>query len=80
MVDMKPVVSGNIVAVGYDEAAGEMHVRFKGRPTVYVYPGVTKQTHDTVVNAVSVGAEFDRCVKKVVAKKLVRKVEPTIET
>lgn len=76
MVEMKAVVSGNIDAVGYDEAASEMHVRFRGKPTVYVYPGVTKYTYDTVVDATSVGVAFDHCVKKVVAKELVRKVEP----
>jgi len=79
VAEMKSVQSSNIDAIGYDEVASELLVRFKGKPTVYAYPGVTKETYDAVVSAPSVGAAFSALVKKVILPELVRKVEVIIE-
>ena len=38
MIDMKPVESSNIRAIGYDESKAELHVEFKGG--IYIYHDV----------------------------------------
>ena len=73
MIQLIPVTSTNIEAMGYDEAAGEMYVQFKSSPAVYVYPGVPKQVYEDVRAGNSIGVAFDAEIKKKVDKLLVRK-------
>ena len=55
MVDMEYVDSSNVEAVGYDEPAMELHVLFKGSPTVYVYQEVPQHVHEEFMMAPSKG-------------------------
>lgn len=58
-VELSPVDSSNIEAVGFDPDAGELHVRFKGGKT-YCYSGRTQAEHDALVQADSIGAHFHK--------------------
>ena len=63
MVDMQDVESSNIAAIGYDQEAQELHVLFKGRPTVYVYQDVPRELFNAMLCADSQGAYFNRMIK-----------------
>lgn len=60
--EMTPVDSTSIEAVGYDENAHELYVRFLGGRT-YVYSGVSTYTHDAFLSAPSKGSYLNREVK-----------------
>ena len=57
MVDMKPVDSSNVAAVGYEPDSNVLHVQFKngGR---YRYQGVSPAHHEDLIGAKSVGSHF----------------------
>lgn len=60
MVDMKPVDSSNVAAVGYEpgeKGEGVLHIQFKngGR---YRYQGVSPTHHEDLIGAKSVGSHF----------------------
>lgn len=57
MVDMKPVDSSNVAAVGYEPDSNVLHVQFKngGR---YSYEGVSPAHHEDLIGAKSVGSHF----------------------
>lgn len=60
MVDMKPVDSSNVAAVGYEpgeKGEGVLHVQFKngGR---YSYQGVSPAHHEDLIGAKSIGSHF----------------------
>jgi hypothetical protein len=62
MVDLVPVQSSNIEAVGYDPEQKTMSVRFKGG-NIYHYHDVEKDTHEALVGAKSVGSHFHANIK-----------------
>lgn len=62
--ELKPVVSSNIAAVGYDEENQTLFVQFKGRDTVYEHPGVPRLTYEIMMAAESIGSYYARNVKK----------------
>lgn len=68
---MLPVKSSNIAEIGYE--ANELRVQFTTSTYVYVYPGVTEETYQTILVAPSIGSAFHHLVKKVVPPSLVRK-------
>ena len=55
MIDMQPVTSSNIAAVGYDRESQTVQVEFIGGST-YLYKGVTESEFDNLRTAPSVGA------------------------
>lgn len=58
---MKPVKSSNILAVGYDPAARELHVQFKsGR---YAFADVPPEAAQKLETANSVGGHFHTEIK-----------------
>lgn len=57
MVEMHPVASSNIDAVGHDASKSEMHVRFKNGGT-HVFSGVDHTAFTLMRNAESVGKHF----------------------
>jgi kynureninase len=61
-MDMKPVKSSNIAAVGYDDGSQTMHVEFANGNT-YKYLGVEPGAHEAFVNADSVGNHFFRQIR-----------------
>lgn len=60
---MTPVTSSQLHSVGYDPAAGELHVAFKSNPTkVYVY-SATPEEHAAMMAATSIGSWFSKNIK-----------------
>jgi hypothetical protein len=61
-MDMQPVESSNIAAMGYDEEDKRLRVTFKSGAT-YDYLNVEPETHATVIGADSVGSAFHRLIR-----------------
>ena len=57
-----PVVSSNLVSVGYDEDAKILEIEFK-QNHVYQYKDVPKNIHEGLMNADSHGIYFHRNIK-----------------
>jgi hypothetical protein len=57
-VPLQPVKSSHIKAVGYDAAAGDLHVEFKDSHTPYIWHGVPAQTYSSMLAADSPGSFF----------------------
>lgn len=55
VITLQPVVSSNVVAVGYDSASKTLAVQFKGGAKVYYYAGVEPELHQQMMAAESVG-------------------------
>lgn len=58
-----PVKSSNIRAIGYDPTTREMHVEF-GSGGTYQYGGITPQQHQALTAAASIGRHFAREIQK----------------
>lgn len=56
-MDMKPVKSSNLEAVGYDEKERRLKVQFKKGGT-WVYEDVPAGVHESLMRAESVGRYF----------------------
>lgn len=65
MVEMQYVQSSNVECVGYDPDVMELHVRFLGGPTIYVYLNVPQQVFDEMMAAPSKGSYLHQCVKDI---------------
>jgi hypothetical protein len=61
-MELKPVKSSNIDAIGYEEASETLFVRFKGGGT-YKYTLVPRKTFDALEKAGSKGAFFNQVIK-----------------
>lgn len=64
MVEMNYVDSSNIEAIGHDNDAQELHVRFLSGAT-YVYHGVPKEVYENLMAAPSKGSFLNREIKRV---------------
>lgn len=64
MPEMIYVDSSNIEAIGYDDDAQELHVRFLWGG-YYIYQGVPRQIYDDIMLASSKGSFFNREVKNI---------------
>jgi hypothetical protein len=53
-IKLTPVASSNVEGIGYDEATKIARVRFKNGAT-YRYTGVSKELHESIMAAPSVG-------------------------
>lgn len=62
MIEMKPVLSSHILAVGHDADKNEMVVEFVDGATV-AYPGVPANIADRIATASSPGAALHALVK-----------------
>jgi hypothetical protein len=65
-MEMIPVGSSNIAAVGYDDESGELVVEFISGG-VYSYPGVTREVYDGLMSAPSKGRYFFQAIRGVYA-------------
>jgi hypothetical protein len=63
-MEMKPVQSSNIEAVGYDPDTQTLAVQFNGGG-VYHYAGVSAEAHKALVEAPSVGGHFHQHIRGV---------------
>ena len=61
-MDMIPVESSLIAAIGYDTEKKELYVEFK-KGGEYLYQGVTMPIYTALMEAVSVGSFFLRNIK-----------------
>ena len=61
-IEMIPVTSSNIEAVGYNEQTETLYVQFKGGK-VYSYERVPPYTYDELMAADSVGKFFNQFIK-----------------
>jgi len=61
-VELAPVKSSNLAAVGYDAAAKELHVQFKGKDgtvsKTYIHANVTPDQHAEFMKAESAGSHY----------------------
>lgn len=62
MAEMHFVDSSNIEAIGYDQAARELHVRFL-HGDMYAYHGVPEDIYDELMAAQSKGSYLNRVIK-----------------
>lgn len=72
-MDLKPVTSSNIEAVGYNPKTQELQVQFKGK-TVYAYDAVPEEVHSELMgDGTGIGGRFHRLIKeKFVTRKLTK--------
>jgi hypothetical protein len=61
-MDLKPVTSSSIQAVGYHEDSRTLHVRFHSGHT-YSYSNVDPEEHRALINAPSIGAHFSKHIR-----------------
>lgn len=61
-MDLKPVISSNIQAVGYDPESQTLHVQFKGGST-YAFAGVPPEHHSGLLDAESAGQYFHKHIR-----------------
>lgn len=61
-MELKPVKSSNIEAVGYDADKQELQIQFKGG-AVYAYDGVLPDDYEALKYAPSVGSHFHAKIK-----------------
>lgn len=63
-VEMNPVASSNVAAVGYDEEDHSLHVLFLNDRS-YVYSDVPFEVFQELLHAPSVGSYLNRAIKGV---------------
>lgn len=64
-IELVPVTSNQVKAIGYDEATKTLAVTFtRGIGAIYHYPDVSKETHDAFMQAESVGKFFGAHIQK----------------
>lgn len=61
-IEMQPVDSSNIAAVGYDADEMELQVKFKDGG-LYSYAEVTQQEFNNLLNSESVGRTFGATIR-----------------
>jgi hypothetical protein len=61
-MEMKPVDSSNIAAVGHDPATGTLAVAFRDG-NLYHYDGVSSEAHAALMQAESIGKHFHAHIK-----------------
>ena len=61
-MEMTPVASSNIEAVGFDEDLSQLHIRFHSGQT-YIYDGVPRDLFEDLMMAASLGSFFNREIK-----------------
>ena len=62
MIDLVPVQSSNIRAVGHDPEANELHVEFKNGGK-YVYHAISADQHKALIGAKSIGSHLHTVIK-----------------
>ena len=67
MPDMHAVESTNIESIGYNQFTKELHVRFKGRPIVYVYQDVPMPHFEDLMRSESKGQYLSAHIKGIYA-------------
>lgn len=72
-IELIPVKSRQVAAIGYDPEARALHVMFLSKGAyavpIYVYPDVSPETHTEFVGAESIGTYFGAHIKALPFKK-----------
>lgn len=64
-IELKPVESSQVKAIGYDDAIQTLAVTFtRGAGAIYHYPNVTKEIYDAFVASESIGKFFGQHIKQ----------------
>lgn len=74
-IQLEPVKSSQVEAIGYDAPTKTMRVRFKAGDT-YDYQNVSGQIHAQIVSAPSIGRAINQTLKKNPKAYPFRKIEP----
>lgn len=75
-MDLKPVKSTNIKAVGYDQDTSELQVEFQGGG-LYAYDSVPLDVYRDLTEAHSVGGYFHKNIKDVYKMRKLKSKEHT---
>jgi len=70
-MELTPVQSSNIAAVGYDNIKNCLYVQFKGKDTVYEYLGVPLETYEAMMTADSIGSFYAKNIRNVIKGQVV---------
>ncbi len=62
-MEMIPVRSSAIAAVGYDPNTGRMKIRFTSQGTTYDFCGVPQHIYNGLMAAASKGTYYDRVIR-----------------
>jgi uncharacterized membrane protein len=62
-MQLTPVKSSNLAAVGYDAIEQVLHIQFKGNETVYQKHGVPLEVYEAMMTADSIGSYYARNIK-----------------
>ena len=68
-MEMNPVTSGNVKAVGYDPASKTLRVEYKSGG-VYEWDGVAPERHAELMAAKSIGSHLNKNLNQPHARKL----------
>lgn len=69
-IDLHPVSSSQVKAVGYDASTRTLSVTFAhGIGSIYQYPDVSPETHAAFIGAESIGKYFGQHIKALPFKK-----------
>lgn len=63
-MQLTPVQSSNVAAVGYDAISNTLFIQFKGKDTVYTHHGVPVETYEQMMSAESIGSFYARNIRK----------------
>jgi hypothetical protein len=79
-IELAPVKSSQVAAIGYDAATKTLAVRFAhGAGAIYHYPDVEPETHAAFVAAESIGSYFGTHIKPLPFKKYPKPAEQQAE-
>ena len=62
-MELKPVKSSNIAALGHDASSLDLHIQFSDGAR-YVYEGVPAETHAEMLKSKSVGGFFAKSIRQ----------------
>jgi hypothetical protein len=62
-MQLTPVISSNIAAVGYDIVQNVLLIQFHGKTTTYPYHGVTVELYEEMMKSGSVGSFYAKNIK-----------------
>lgn len=79
-IDLTPVTSNQIKAVGYDAATKTLAITFtRGPGNVYTYDGIEPEAHEAFINAESLGKHFGEHIQVLPSKKYAPDPAPQVD-
>lgn len=79
-IELTPVESNQVKAIGHDPATNTLAVQFKfGAGAIYHYPNVSAEQHQAFIGAESIGKHFGSHIKPLAFEKYGKAPEPKAE-